>query len=107
MSKRNCWDQKKCGRELNGAKADELGVCPASTEKSLDGIHGGKNAGRTCWVVAGSMCVGKKQGTFYEKHGNCKQCDFYLVVKQEEGMNLEMSVVLVNKLRKKSLKFTG
>ena len=100
MSKKNCWDQKKCGREPLGAKTDELGVCPAATETSLDGIHGGKNAGRACWVIEGSMCGGRIQGTFAQKYANCTQCDFYQTIRQEEGLNMEMSIVLVNILRK-------
>ena len=99
MSKTNCWEFKRCGRELNGKKTGELGVCPASTEKRLDGIHDGMNGGRTCWVVAGSMCNGKKQGSFAQKYADCRMCDFYMMVKQEEGLNLEMSIVLLNKLR--------
>ncbi len=99
MSKINCWEFIKCGRESNGSKADELGVCPVSTEKTLDGVHDGTNAGRACWVVAGSLCAGKKQGTFAQKYSDCQMCDFYTIVKQEEGVNLQMSIVLLNKLR--------
>jgi len=47
--KLNCWDFKKCGRTPNGQKASELGVCPASTDIALDGIHGGMQAGRAGW----------------------------------------------------------
>jgi hypothetical protein len=106
LSKLNCWEVKKCGREPNGAKVDELGACPASTKKGLDGVHDGQNAGRACWVVAGSMCNGKKQGTFAKKFANCNMCDFYSMVKLEEGLNLEMSVVLLNKLRHAEAMFT-
>lgn len=52
MKKINCWEFKKCGRESGGAHAYDFGVCPAATEKRLNGTHGGKNAGRACWVVA-------------------------------------------------------
>ena len=99
MIKTNCWEFKKCGREANGTKADELGVCPASSEKRLDGVHGGKNGGRSCWVVAGSMCGGEKQGTFAQKYKNCQGCDFYMTVKREETIDLEMSIVLLSKLK--------
>jgi len=44
MKKPNCWEFKQCGREPGGLLSDELGVCPASTETRLDGVHGGKNA---------------------------------------------------------------
>ncbi|MFH1294085.1 MAG: two-CW domain-containing protein [Pseudomonadota bacterium] len=29
MAKTNCWEHKKCGRKVGGAKVQELGVCPA------------------------------------------------------------------------------
>lgn len=83
--KSNCWEIKKCGREPGGEKAGELGVCPASTEICLDGTHGGKNAGRACWVIAGSLCGGKVQGSFAEKYMSCLNCDFYKQVEAEES----------------------
>lgn len=97
--KLNCWEVKECGREPGGVKADELGVCPASTETKLNGVHGGKNAGRTCWVVAGSMCGGRIQGTFAEKYQNCNICDFYMKVKSEEHNNFLMISTLLVKLQ--------
>ncbi len=82
--KKNCWEHKNCGRQPGGAKTSELGVCPAATEEALDGSHGGKNAGRACWVVAGSLCGGKIQGTYAKKLLNCWRCEFMNKVKQEE-----------------------
>jgi len=81
----NCWEFKKCGREAGGANAAEFGVCPAFIEKRLDGIHGGVSAGRACWVIAGTYCGGTIQGTFAEKEHNCLACDFYKLVRKEEG----------------------
>ena len=99
MAKINCWEFKKCERQESGEKTEDLGVCPASTETRLDGVHDGLNAGRSCWVVAGSMCGGKRQGSFAQKYENCQKCDFYQAVKQEEGVNLEMSIVLLNRVK--------
>lgn len=65
--KKNCWEVKNCGREVNGAKSIDLGVCIAVTESRLNGVHDGQNAGRSCWVVAGTLCGGKPQGTFAQK----------------------------------------
>jgi len=48
MAKQNCWEAKQCGRQPDGPEAAELGICPATTEKKLNGINGRKNAGRTC-----------------------------------------------------------
>ena len=79
----NCWEVKNCGRHVGGTKVKELGVCPASMEVRLDGMHGGKNAGRSCWVVAGTLCDWEEQGTFAKKFLNCETCDFYETVRKE------------------------
>lgn len=98
-AKANCWEFKKCERQPGGKKVHEFGVCPATTDERLDGTHGGKNAGRACWVLAGTMCGGKVQGTFAMKLENCEICDFYKAVKAEEGSKYEMSIVLLNRLK--------
>ncbi len=85
--KQNCWEFKKCGRELGGEKTEELGVCPVAVEARADGIHDGKNAGRCCWAVAGTFCGGELQGTFAQKCQECSICDFYKkVVKEEDDL---------------------
>jgi len=84
MSKVNCWEFKRCGRQPGGHRAKELGVCPVTTYIDLAGAHGGMNAGRACWVIAGSLCGGKVQGEFAQKLGNCWSCDFMNKVKKEE-----------------------
>ncbi len=63
----NCWEILKCGREKDGAKADELGECIASKE----------GLGHSCWIIAGTFCGGKVQGTVAQKRLNCMQCDVY------------------------------
>jgi hypothetical protein len=98
MRKLNCWEFKKCGREPGGARID-LGVCPSATEKKLHGTHGGTNAGRACWVVAGTMCRGKVQGTYAIKYENCEKCDFYKKVVEEEGKQFQLSMFLLKKLK--------
>ncbi|MFX0058012.1 MAG: two-CW domain-containing protein [Candidatus Hodarchaeota archaeon] len=84
MARVNCWDYKKCGREVGGSKIEELGVCPASIDSNLTSINSGKNGGRSCWAVAGTLCGGKVQGVFAEKLVNCVTCDFYNKVLNEE-----------------------
>jgi len=100
MSKTNCWEFKRCGREPNGSHAHDLGVCPATQEVRLHDIHGGLNAGRSCWVLAGTLCGGKVQGTFAQKFKNCEICDFYQKVKQEEFPKFQLSAMLMNRLQK-------
>ncbi|OGW33851.1 MAG: hypothetical protein A2X58_07155 [Nitrospirae bacterium GWC2_56_14] len=82
--KLNCWEHKKCGRQPGGLKAQELGVCPVATYQPLDGAHDGRNAGRACWAIAGSLCGGTVQGTYAQKLHNCWRCDFMNSVKKEE-----------------------
>lgn len=77
MAKINCWEFKKCGREPGGAKAAELGICPATTFTAADGFCEGKNAGRGCAYVTGTLCGGVIQGTFKDKEKNCLGCAFY------------------------------
>jgi len=75
----------KCGREAGGPKAVQLGVCPAYNSRGLNGVHGGRNAGRACWVIAGTLCGGAVQGSFAEKEKNCLACAFYKLVRKEEN----------------------
>jgi hypothetical protein len=99
-TKLNCWEFKKCGRENKGVHEHDLGVCPVSLESKLDGVHTGENAGRACWVVAGTLCKGEVQGTFAQKCKNCSQCDFYMAVQEEERPDFILSVVLLDKLKR-------
>ncbi len=93
--KMNCWEFHECGREAGGAKAHELGVCPSATAEKYHGVHGGTKAGRACWVVAGTYCEGKVQGSFADKHEECFSCEFYQHVKdQEKGQFLLTAVLL-------------
>ena len=77
----------------------KLGVCPAATETKLNGVHGGKNAGRACWVVAGTLCGGKVQGLFAQKYMTCQDCSFYQKVQEENYKDFQVSVSLLQKLR--------
>jgi hypothetical protein len=97
-NKKNCWEYMGCGRHPGGESEEDLGVCPAAVERKLDGIHEGRNAGRTCWVVAGTMCGGAVQGTFARKCAQCIDCRFYRAVSAEEGDRFLSPVILMNLL---------
>lgn len=101
MKKVNCWEFKQCGREPEGSHAHDSGICPAAVEKRLDGIHDGTNAGRACWVLAGTLCKGEVQGTFAQKYKNCEICDFYNKVKAEEFPMFTLSAILLSKIDSK------
>jgi hypothetical protein len=95
----NCWEFKKCGRELGGDNSLTLGVCPASMNTMLEGVHNGISAGRACWAVAGTMCSGEVQGSFAQKYKDCGLCDFYNLVREEEGENFILTIDLLGMIR--------
>lgn len=63
-----CWEYMKCGRDKDSSLK-----CPSYP-----------NFGRVCWAVAGTFCEGKVQGTFAQKHENCKKCEFYKKIRSSE-----------------------
>jgi hypothetical protein len=85
MIRQNCWEVMKCGREPGGKNVEQLGVCPAALANQYDGVNKGRYGGRICWVVAGTLCVGKVQGTYAKKMKACLQCRFLKQVNEEEG----------------------
>jgi len=99
MAKLNCWEFEKCGREPGGTKSTELGVCPATTETRLDGINGGRNGGRACWAIVGTLCRGEVQGTLAHKLADCMECEFYKCVHEEEGKNCVFSKDILERLK--------
>ncbi len=98
--KLNCWEVMKCGRGPGEILSNKLKICPVAIEKRLDGKHGGRQAGRACWVVAGTFCGGKVQGTFAKKFNACKTCIFYKQVVEEEGDNFHKPFILLKQLKK-------
>ncbi len=89
--KLNCWELLECGREPGGANVSAMDVCPATTAEYYDGINNGRNGGRFCWAVAGTLCGGEVQGIFAQKAVDCMRCDFYLQIVQEERAALVLS----------------
>jgi len=86
MSKKiNCWEYMQCKREPGGVLTDKLGICPAAAQHALDGFNRGNNAGRACWLVAGTFCSSRIQGSFAEKQSSCRECAFYKKIHAEEG----------------------
>lgn len=66
MTLLRCWEIKKCGREKGGINEASLGSCPAYPDR-----------GHSCWMVTGTLCGGKTQGTFAQKELNCLRCEVY------------------------------
>ena len=77
---------KKCGRQLGGEKTGDLGICPAASDSTVDGVNNGNNGGRICWAIAGTFCGGKVQGDFAQKSVSCMSCEVFKKIKSEEGL---------------------
>jgi len=84
-TKQNCWEFKRCGREPGGSKCGDMGVCPAASDASFDGLNGGKNGGRICWAAAGTFSSISTRPCYVEKN-HCVHCDFFGLVEKEEGI---------------------
>ena len=58
-----CWNYNNCGHGKDS-------LCPAVDEK----------AGRTCWLVAKTLCGGKVHGKHTERIKSCEGCSFYIYI---------------------------
>lgn len=106
--KLNCWEVIKCGLEPGGANVKKYGVCIAATEKELDGINSGKNAGRACWALLGTYCKipggkFKKQQTYTQKLECCTKCKFYELVAVQEDSTFKNTAQILDTYKKKIL----
>jgi eukaryotic-like serine/threonine-protein kinase len=100
MKKKNCWEMQQCGREPGGNNSLSMGVCEAASDESADGINRGKNGGRACWGIAGTLCEGEVQGNYSEKIGDCVRCEFYRLVKEEEGDSWKGGIFVILQRKK-------
>ena len=82
--KLNCWEYMKCGRQSNGFNSEKLGVCPASTTETYNGLNNGVNAGRFCWKIVGTMCSSTIKATSALEIESCLHCPFFEQVENEE-----------------------
>ena len=85
MANQNCWEFKQCGREPGGSKSADKGVCPAASLPQASGFLGGRNGGRACAYIAGTLCGGQVQGEFAQKIRACFDCDFYRTLQRDHG----------------------
>ncbi|RMD57478.1 MAG: hypothetical protein D6828_03660 [Nitrospirae bacterium] len=104
MKKLNCWEVNKCGLEPGGVNAKKYGVCIAATMKELDGVNSGKNGGRACWAILGTLCLQegkpKSQSTFSSKLARCSACRFFELVAIEEDDEFKNTKEILEILKK-------
>src|SRR5450756_1298959 len=93
--KKNCWEVKACER-FTSILGDAS--CPVCKETKLHGIHGGVNGGRACWTIPHTKCGGITQGRFGNKFANCRECNFYNMVRNEEKGAFQLSATILSTL---------
>lgn len=91
----DCWEYMLCGRGPGGSNVEKLGVCSVVRDSRFNGVHRGNNAGRACWVVAGSLNKDNIECPYAQKSKNCSACDFYQIVRKEEGDQLLPTIFLI------------
>ncbi len=83
--KLNCWEHLQCSY---GPESEH--PCPVVMDETSNGVNEGRYAGRICWTVPNTYCTDESMGQFAEKRETCFSCDFYRLVKNEEGKNFNL-----------------
>ncbi len=86
-NKKNCWEILKCGYSPEGRDPSGDNLCPVIIANAVDGVNGGRNAGRICWAISGTRCYGEVQKSFEEKEFLCLDCKVFKRVLKEEGLS--------------------
>jgi len=91
--KQNCWEFNKCSKNPSSKTSSEGEECPTEKAVEMDGTNDGKNGGRYCWRVNGTLCSvhdGKPIPHWAEKMKDCIHCEFFRHVRKEEGENFKL-----------------
>ncbi|MBF0135717.1 MAG: hypothetical protein H7833_14375 [Magnetococcus sp. DMHC-1] len=76
-NKKNCWEYNACGKEDR---------CPAGISCEHDGVFGGKNGGRFCAFIDGTLSKDDLNIEFDDKFTNhCSRCCFFEEIKKDIG----------------------
>ncbi len=85
MNKLNCWEYMECGYEIGGHNANESDVCPVAAETAANGLNGGDNGGRLCWLIFDN-CNQDIRCSGSGHKSSCCDCEFKSQVFMEEGL---------------------
>lgn len=93
---KNCWEKMQCGREPGGAREAKLGTCPVAEFVMADGFLGGKNGGRACIFIVGSLAPAERANTcthlVNHARRECFQCDFFRALKRKYKRSLNLEI---------------
>lgn len=84
----NCWEFNKCGKNPSSRSSEQGEECPTEKFIEYDGINRGKNGGRYCWRIPGTLCSihdGRPIPNWADKMKDCVHCEFFKKVRSEEG----------------------
>jgi hypothetical protein len=76
----------KCGKGPSKNGNSKSNICPVASETSANGLNGGINGGRICWVIAEDGCKDKVKCSDLYRGDLCYQCEFRYNVRNEEGL---------------------
>ena len=86
MKKLNCWEFMKCGKGPSMNGKGKCNSCPIANSTLADGLNGGINGGRICWIIAETCGNGKVQCSDFHRKNSCFSCEFRFKVTIEEGL---------------------
>lgn len=76
----------KCGEGNGIYDAGHKSACPIANNKTANGLNGGVNGGRICWVIADSCCNEQIPCITNKRKDPCFSCEFRYKVMNEEGL---------------------
>jgi len=83
--KDNCWDYMKCGKGPDENGKNKFIMCPVVFHEAANGLNGGVNGGRLCWLVASKKKYGEMKHLNQKRTDPCFFCEFHYKVMAEEG----------------------
>jgi len=89
--KLNCWEYRNCGMEPGGIFAKIYGACPVPAMMKLDGVNGGRGAGRACWIAINDASA-PRPSVCRSSRLSCHSCEFFKRVHCEEAVGIKQAV---------------
>ena len=84
--KLNCWEFMKCGKGPDTAGSNGHDICSVASAVIADGLNGGDNGGRICWVIAENYFKGSIHCSEKRIIHSCYACEFRYLVTMDEGL---------------------
>jgi len=103
----NCWEVQGCRERELRDEGPGYSVCTVPRAAAMDGLNGGRAAGRICWSVPGALCRADDGRADGETHPRCLECSFFARVRREEGLGGFLLLPPAETLARAGLGLTG